>query len=139
MSSIRIGMATCGRAAGAVDVYNAFKNEIEKSGLAVALKSTGCIGLCSQEVIAELEIDGRTRLTYGNISPESVPSIFEKTVIKGEVIKEHALYQYHPETVTIKEYKDVPLIDKFSVSKDQKKIALKNCGNIDPFNIEDYL
>jgi NADH-quinone oxidoreductase subunit F len=138
-STITIGMATCGRAAGAVDVYDAFKKEIENAGLAVELKSTGCIGLCSQEVIAELEIDGRTRLTYGHVAAESVPFIVEKTVKKGEILKEHALFQYHPIDSSESAYPGVPFNDENSVVKDQMKIALKNCGNIDPFNIEEYI
>lgn len=136
MSVIKIGMATCGRAAGGMDVYTAFEEEIKKNGLSVEIASTGCIGLCSQEVIAEIELDGKTRLTYGNILPEAVPDIFEKTVKNGEVIKENVLYQYHPESRDQQAYEGVPFIDEFSVSKGQIKIALKNCGNIDPFSIE---
>jgi NADH-quinone oxidoreductase subunit F len=138
-STIRIGMATCGRAAGAVDVYDAFKKEIENNGLTVELKSTGCIGLCSQEVIAELEIDGRTRLTYGNVAAETVPSIVEKTVKKGEILKEHALFQYPPIDSSETAYPGVPFNTENPVVKDQLKIALKNCGNIDPFSIEEYI
>jgi NADH-quinone oxidoreductase subunit F len=139
MSRIIVGMATCGRAAGGVDVYNAFQKELEATGLPVELNSTGCIGLCSQEVIAELEIDGRTRLTYGNIFPESVPEIIEKTVKNGDVVKAHALFQYQPESEDIEAYKGVPFEDEYAVVKDQIKIALKNCGNIDPFSIEQYI
>jgi NADH-quinone oxidoreductase subunit F len=138
-STITIGMATCGRAAGAADVYDAFKKEIEKAKLPVDLKSTGCIGLCSQEVITELEMTGRTQLTYGNVSAESVQLIVEKTVKNGEIVKEHVLYQYHPRSKAETAYAGVPFNDENSVVKDQVKIALKNCGNIDPFSIEDYL
>jgi NADH-quinone oxidoreductase subunit F len=138
-SKITIGMATCGRAAGAVDVYDAFQKEIEKSGLAVELKATGCIGLCSQEVIAEFEMAGRTRLTYGKISAGSVPLIIEKTLKKGEIVKDHVLYQYHPRSKEEQAYAGVPFGDEYPVIKEQYKIALKNCGNIDPFSIEDYI
>ena len=138
-STITIGMATCGRAAGAADVFDAFKKEIEKAKLPVDLKATGCIGLCSQEVIAELEMAGRTQLTYGNVSAESVPLIVEKTVKNGEIVKAHALYQYHPRGKAETAYAGVPFNDENPVVKDQVKIALKNCGNIDPFSIEDYL
>ncbi len=139
MSIIRIGMATCGRAAGAADVFDAFQEIINKSGLAIELKSTGCVGLCSQEVIADLEMEGRTRLTYGRVSAESVPLIVEKTVKRGEILKDHALYQYHPSLTAEKAYEGVPFDDEYALVKDQVKIALKNCGSIDPFSIDDYL
>lgn len=138
-TTVTIGMATCGRAAGAVDVYNAFTKEIESSGLEVQLKATGCIGLCSQEVVIELELDDHTRLTYGNVTADHVPEIIEKTLKKGEAIKNLALYQYHPLEKRQESYPGVPFTDQFAVVKDQKKIALKNCGNIDPFNISDYV
>ena len=83
MSKIKIGMATCGRAAGAEDVYSEFEAQIKKHNISVELLSTACIGLCSQEVIAELELDGMTRLTYGNVTPQSVSDILEKTVDAG--------------------------------------------------------
>jgi NADH-quinone oxidoreductase subunit F len=139
MSKITIGMATCGRAAGAEEVYQAFEKELKASDLEVELKTTGCIGLCSQEVIAEIEMDGWTRLTYGNILPESVGLILEKTINDGEIIKKHALFQSIPENDKIKIYANVPFTDQHPVIKDQWKIALRNCGNIDPFSLSDYL
>ena len=139
MSKITIGMATCGRAAGGEDVYQAFEDEIKKHNLTIELGSTACIGMCSQEVIAEIEIDGWTRLTYGNITDESVPNIIEKTINNGEIIKKHVLFQYPPENATITIYQGVPFTNEYSVIKDQVKIVLRNCGNIDPFKISDYL
>jgi NADH-quinone oxidoreductase subunit F len=138
-SQIKIGMATCGRAAGGVDVFNAFEKEIKASGLPVEVKSTGCIGLCSQEVIVELLVDGRTQLTYGNVSAEAVPAIVDKTIKKGEILKEHALFQYHPADKTQNAYPGVPFSDEYPVVKEQIKIALRNCGVIDPFSFEDYI
>jgi len=138
-SKITVGMATCGRAAGAVDVFDAFKRELEKSGLQIELNSTGCIGLCSQEVITELEIEGRTRLTLGKVTADSVSDIVEKTVKNGEVIKDYVLYQYHPRTKDEAAYAGVPFGDEYPVIKEQYKIALRNCGSIDPFSLEDYL
>jgi NADH-quinone oxidoreductase subunit F len=139
MTSITIGMATCGRAAGANDVFNEFKSEIEKKHLPIELKSTGCIGLCSLEVIAEVEVPGRTRLTYGSVTPETVSAILEQTVGKGTVLSDHVLYQLHPTHDGIRAYERVPFTDEFSVIKDQKRVALKNCGQINPFSIEEYL
>ncbi len=138
-SKIIIGMATCGRAAGAVDVFNSFKNEIDDSGIDLELGSTGCLGLCSQEVNVEVDSIGRSRLIYGRITPENVKDILLKTVKNGEVLSEFAIYQYRPESELEYVYDGVPFIDEYSLTKDQIKIALKNCGNIDPFSIDDYI
>ena len=131
-------MATCGRAAGAVDVHEAFTRVIEETGLPVEIKATGCIGLCSQEVIAELKTTGRTRLIYANLTPESAAEIIEQTIKNGKPVKEHALFQYQPSDGE-EAYPGVPFDDEYVVVKDQIKIALRNCGNIDPFSIEDYI
>lgn len=139
MSKIKIGMATCGRAAGAEDVYSEFETQIKARNLSVELLSTACIGLCSQEVIAELELDGMTRLTYGNVTPKSVSDILEKTILNREPIKKHALFQYRPQRAGIKSYRDVLFTDEHPIIRKQQKIALKNCGNIDPFDIEQYI
>lgn len=138
-SHIIVGMATCGRAAGAVEVFNLLKKEVENSGNDMDLRSTGCIGLCSQEVNVELDMIGRTRLIYGRVTPESVPDIISKTVKNGEILDEHAIFQYRPQSDLESSYDGVPFIDEYSLTKDQIKIALKNCGNIDPFSIEDYI
>ncbi|MFH1729712.1 MAG: NADH-quinone oxidoreductase subunit NuoF [Pseudomonadota bacterium] len=139
MSSITVGMATCGRAAGAEDVYNAIKDYIEKENIDIKLLKTGCIGFCAQEVIAEIKVDGRCQLTYGSIDPEKVPDIFEKTIKNGEIIKKNALFQYRSADENIKPYEDVPFDDEFSVIKNQHRIALKNAGVINPFSIQEYM
>ncbi len=138
-SQIVVGMATCGRAAGAVEVFNALEKEIGGNGIDIELKSTGCIGLCSQEVNVEVALAGRTRLIYGTITPELVPALISETLRKGLALKENAIYQYRPANDLESVYDGVPFIDEYSLTKDQIKIALKNCGNIDPFSIDDYI
>ncbi len=138
-SQIIVGMATCGRAAGAVEVFNTLEKEIGGNGSGIDLKATGCIGLCSQEVNVEVNMEGRTRLIYGMITPELALHILSKTIKNGVVLHENSLFQYRPENNLETAYEGVPFVDEYSLTKDQIKIALKNCGNIDPFSIEDYI
>ncbi len=138
-SQIIVGMATCGRAAGAVEVFNCLEKEIGNNGIDVELKSTGCIGLCSQEVNVEVNMAGRTRLIYGTITPELVPVIVSKTIKNGIALRDNSIFQYRPENNLETAYEGVPFVDEYSLTKDQIKIALKNCGNINPFSIDDYL
>ena len=134
MSKITIGMATCGRAAGGDEVYEAFETEIKKQKLPIELAATACIGLCSQEVIAEIEMDGKTRLTYGNISPDTVPQIIEKTIKNGEILKKHALFQYKTEADKIESYEDVPFIEEHPIIRpmsDYQAIVQASLGTAD--------
>ena len=93
MSVIKIGMATCGRAAGGVDVYKAFEEEIKKSGLPVNIGSTGCIGLCSSEPIMDVQMPGMNRLSFENVTEDKVEQILEQ-IFKLELPEAEILGQF---------------------------------------------
>ncbi|MBQ1452827.1 MAG: (2Fe-2S) ferredoxin domain-containing protein, partial [Ruminococcus sp.] len=63
---VLVGMATCGIAAGARPVLNAFTEEIAKRGLQedIVVTQTGCIGICQYEPVVEVEIPGQEKVTY---------------------------------------------------------------------------
>ena len=72
---VLVGMATCGIAAGARPVLNAFVEEIAKRGLKdVTVTQTGCIGICQYEPVVEIEIPGEEKVTYVKMTPEKAPA-----------------------------------------------------------------
>ena len=89
--SIRIvvGMATCGIAAGARPVLNAFVDEIAKRGLKnVTVAQTGCIGMCQYEPIVEVFAPGAEKVTYVKINAENVPEIVANHIVNGNPVTE---------------------------------------------------
>ena len=65
---IVVGMATCGIAAGARPVLNAFVDEIAKRGIkGVTVSQTGCIGMCQYEPIVEVLEPGKEKVTFVRI------------------------------------------------------------------------
>lgn len=117
---ILVGAGTCGLSAGASQVIKTLKEELLKNGLAhIEVLKTGCIGMCFCEVLIEIDDNGQKRL-YGNVTPERACTIIKKDIIDSEPINEW-------------------LIDKSVFLKRQKRIALRNCGNIVPDNIDDYI
>ncbi len=86
-----VGMATCGIAAGARPVLNAFVEELEKSGLAgeVSVSQTGCIGMCRYEPIVEVTKSGEEKVTYVHMTPEKAREVFEKHIKGGSVVTEY--------------------------------------------------
>ena len=71
-----VGMATCGIAAGARPVLNAFVDEVAKRNLKnVTVAQTGCIGMCQYEPIVEVFEPGKEKVTYVQVSPEKVAEI----------------------------------------------------------------
>ena len=70
-----VGMATCGIAAGARPVLNAFLEEVAKRELKnVTVSQTGCIGVCRLEPIVEVYVPGQEKVTYVKMTPDKVAS-----------------------------------------------------------------
>ena len=85
-----VGMATCGIAAGARPVLNAFVEEVNKAGLAdkVTVSQTGCIGICQYEPVVEIHEAGKEKVTYVKMTAEKVQTVIEKHLKGGEMVKE---------------------------------------------------
>ena len=89
---IVVGMATCGIAAGARPVLNAFTEEVAKRGLReVAITQTGCIGMCQYEPIVEVFVPGQEKVTYAKVNPEMVPRIVADHVVNGNPVTEYTI------------------------------------------------
>lgn len=85
-----VGMATCGIAAGARGVMTAITEEISNRGLTnVKVGQTGCIGICKYEPIVDVIMPGKEKVTYVNVTPDKVKTIFSSHVINGEIVEEY--------------------------------------------------
>lgn len=92
--SIRVvvGMATCGIAAGARPVLEAFLQEIDKRGLKnVTVTQTGCIGVCRLEPIVEVYVPGQEKVTYVKMKPEMVPKVVADHLVNHQVVTEYTI------------------------------------------------
>ncbi|MFH1691649.1 MAG: NADH-quinone oxidoreductase subunit NuoF [Candidatus Omnitrophota bacterium] len=134
---IFIGMATCGRAAGALAVLDAVKNEIERQKVNAEIIETGCIGMCSKEVLLDVVLPGESRVTYGQVTPKDVVTIFDEHVKNGKVVKKLVVAQSEIKGSKLYEgletYENLPFLVK------QKKQILNRCGYINPETIDGYL
>ncbi len=92
-AKVLVGMATCGIAAGARPVLNAFTEEIAKRGLTkdVTVTQTGCIGICQYEPVVEVEIPGEEKVTYVKVAPEMVPRIVNDHLVNHNVVTEYTI------------------------------------------------
>ena len=90
---IVVGMATCGIAAGARPVLNAFVEEINNADLvgAVTVTQTGCIGVCQYEPVVEIYEPGKEKVTYVKMTPEKAREVVEKHIKNGVVISEYTI------------------------------------------------
>ena len=87
-----VGMATCGIAAGARPVLNAFLEEVAKRQLNnVTVSQTGCIGVCRLEPIVEVYVPGQEKVTYVKMTPDKVASIVSEHLVNGRVVEEYTI------------------------------------------------
>lgn len=90
-SKIRVvvGMATCGIAAGARPVLNAFVDEIAKRDVkGVSVQQTGCIGMCQYEPIVEVNEPGKEKVTYVRMTPEKAVRVVNDHIVNGNPVAE---------------------------------------------------
>ena len=87
-----VGMATCGIAAGARPVLQAFTEEVAKKNLQnVTIAQTGCIGICQYEPVVEVFGPGKEKVTYVKMTPEKASQIVQKHLINGQVVQEYTI------------------------------------------------
>lgn len=88
-----VGMATCGIAAGARPVLNAFVEGVNNEGLVskVLVTQTGCIGLCQLEPIVEVYEAGGEKTTYIKMTAEKAQKVIEEHLKGGKVVQEYTV------------------------------------------------
>lgn len=132
-TKILVGMATCGMAAGAGPVYEALVQKVKDQNLNVDIVRTGCIGICQFEPIIEVLSPGQEKATYVNMTPEKALTVLENHALNGNISNPEWLYEGTYESGKLKSINETPFYKK------QLRIALKNCGVIDPENIDEYI
>jgi NADH-quinone oxidoreductase subunit F len=142
---IGVGMGTCGSGNGAEAVFHAFSSEIESRGLAVQLAPVGCFGFCAEEPLVNVWVPGRPLLILRRVQPNHVDAILgglgqgkvpppELVLCKIEEwdhLTGHVKYGFG--------YPELPHWHEVPFFKGQVKIVLRNCGLLNPDDIEEYI
>ena len=136
---IRAHVLVCGgtgcTSSGSQAVQEAFKDSLEALGLSeeVKLVQTGCFGLCALGPVVIIYPDGTF---YSRVTPEDVKEIVEEHLLKGRVVERLVYADTGAEEVVSKA--SISLGDT-AFYKSQRRIVLRNCGVIDPDNIDEYI
>jgi len=131
---ILIGTATCGRAAGALDVLEAIKTELARHSIKASITQVGCMGLCYAEPLVTIIKPNRPGIFYGSVTLEIIPQLIQDYIINDNPRSDLALG-----TIGDGEFKGIPKLFELPMLKPQVRIALRNCGLIDPENINHYI
>jgi NADH:ubiquinone oxidoreductase subunit F (NADH-binding)/Pyruvate/2-oxoacid:ferredoxin oxidoreductase delta subunit len=133
---IYIGTSTCGRIAGAVKTLEAIRHYLNDRQIKALIIEVGCIGLCSEEPIVDIQMPGMSRVSFRQITPEKVNSLFDD--ILNKVIPSDDILGQFPEE-RLEAWPGIPLIGKLPFFLSQKRLVMSHCGIIDPSSIEEYI
>ena len=141
---IGVGMGTCGIGNGAREVYHALEEALKKNALDAQLTPVGCFGFCAAEPLVNVHIPGFPLVVLGQVSPADAAMIVqaiaanrppqEKVLCKIEEwdhLTGHVMYG--------RGLPDLPDWNEIPFFKGQKKVVLRNCGLINPDDIEEYI
>ncbi len=119
---------------GSAQVAQALEQALEEKGLEKEIKvvKTGCFGLCALGPIMIVYPEGTF---YSRVTPEFIPEIVEEHLIKGRPVEK---YIYN-DSDTVPENGKTAKLSDIKFYKKQKRVALRNCGLIDPENINEYI
>ena len=129
---ILVGTATCGRAAGAMEVLKTFREQIRKRDIDCQVIEVGCMGHCYAEPLAIIHKPGMPGICYGYVND----------VIAERLVKEYLQGENPcPEFVlaALEENDMLPSFQDFPRAQYEQKLILKNCGFIDPTEIDHYI
>lgn len=130
---IIVGTATCGKAAGALDIANIINRELTQRNIKAPVIQAGCIGLCYAEPLVIVCKPEYLRIVYHNITPELVPRLIDGYVLSDDPCLELAL------GILETEDPKAPYIPEVSRFEHELRLILRNCGYIDPGNIYHYI
>lgn len=93
VTRVVVGMATCGIAAGARPVLNAFVEGVADKGIGnkVMVTQTGCIGMCKYEPIVEIMEPGKDKVTYVKMTAEKAKEVIDQHLIRGQIVSDYTI------------------------------------------------
>lgn len=133
---IFIGITTSSIVAGALKTYDAIKNYIDENAINADLVQVGSLGMCSFEPIVEVQLPGKSRVAFRNVSADDVPSILDGA-LNNFIQSDVALFQYPSSILEL--WPDVPLMTEHPFFAKQNRLLLRNSGVINPESIIDYI
>ena len=130
---LRIGAATCGQAAGAMNTIAAFEKQQAKHELDILITKVGCIGTCYLEPVVIIDKPGQPSILYGNVNAKAAKRLTEKWLLSDDPCADLAIGTIGDRSLDgIPPLSDHPMLGT-------TRIILQKCGFIDPTNFDHYL
>jgi len=137
-------MSTCGISANARQTWDVLSEELDRMGSDARMMRVGCLGLCYAEPLVYIGLPGRPLICYGRAVPESVSGLVQEVVGRGNML--HDSFLGRIDLLDLPTCQDqfvsdsaLPSLWDHPMMKPQLRIALRNCGIVDPEDIGHYL
>lgn len=148
-TKVIIGMASCGIAAGGKAAFEKAIQEFPE-GNGIKIAQTGCLGFCEKEPLVEIAGKGKPRVIYNNITEDRIADVvngylendFKKTKwILGQLRDPRSLLETNIKNPldAVDPLEGIPFLEDIPFYNTQVKVAMRNCGYIDPDCIEEYI
>ena len=134
--TVYVGAGTCGIGAGAGGTLEVLRTYLADRAVVADVVEVGCIGLCSAEPMVDIQLPGRARLSFTNITREHITDLMD-AVLAGDIPADKLLGQHRSDDT--EPYADVPYVDEHPFFAPQTRWVLANCGMIDPGSIDEYI
>lgn len=134
--AIFVGAGTCGLGAGARKTLNAIEAYLAQKQIEADVIEVGCIGICSAEPLVDIQLPGRTRVSFEHLSADKVGKLLD-AMLAGTMPKDMALGQFRSKT--LKAWPDVIFLDEHPFFAPQTRWVLLQCGEIDPLSLGEYI
>src|SRR6056297_430836 len=133
---IYIGMGSCGIIAGAEKTKIAIIDHLKSEIIDAEIVDVGCIGICSAEPVVDVQIPGRTRISFSRVTEEKAIELID--AITNNFLPDITILGQYPQA-SLSEWEEVPYIRKQGFFKAQNKILTQRTGRIAPENIDEYI
>ncbi|MCP4640813.1 MAG: NADH-quinone oxidoreductase subunit F, partial [bacterium] len=131
-----VGAGTCGLGAGAAKTLRAVHSYLRAKRIDADVVEVGCIGLCAVEPMVDVQMPGRTRVSFKRITEDKVRGLLDG-MFDGNVPLEHALMQHR--NPNLKAWDDVRFVEDHPFFGPQTRWVLANCGVINPRSLDEYV
>ncbi len=135
-TTIFLGTGTCGLGAGAGKTLETVQKYVEERGLDADIVEVGCVGLCAVEPILDVQMPGKNRVSFKQVTGDKAAGLLDSVLEAGNVPEDMTMGQFRGEGEA---WEGVTYIDEHPFFAPQTRWVLANCGMIDPGSLEEYL
>ncbi|MCP4377297.1 MAG: NADH-quinone oxidoreductase subunit F, partial [bacterium] len=132
-----VGTGTCGLGAGAGKTLAVVRAHLDTGGIDADVVEVGCVGLCVAEPIIDIQMPGKARVSFSNVTADDVPELLDE-VLGGSVDPDKTLGQFTA-MGDQEAWSGVPMLDDHPFFSAQTRWVLVNCGIVDPVSLNEYI